>query len=312
MDYMLGLTDSSRNRMVVLALAEPIVRHAAIDVVFEVLGNTNYDELAASDVLAAGQIDDFKAFQNIIFASDAQGPYIKDGINFKVNGRDLDPDAPLLDSFLSAERNGKKYMRCDIMLEGAAVPAPASAQSMSQEEQVVEFARMMFLHQIAIGFAIDVTAPYPELLELIKYAESKGLIEVDVKKVAYNLTDEGQRVHEKYISEARDLIRRFDIYSDVDIDSSGNVHFGTGFGRDWRIPAFELEGVDPFRARFLLGLNDGEWNDLSNWMELCQDPNWYSEIFGPVELAPSIDDVGRKRMETVVDQAKELLRQQQY
>ena len=312
MDYMLGLTDSSRNRMVVLALAEQIVRHAAIDVVFEVLGNTDYDELASSDVLAAGQIDDFKAFQHIIFASDAQGPYIKDGIKFKANGHDLDPEAPLLDSFVPAERNGKKYMRCDIVLEGAAVPAPASAQSMSQEEQVTEFARMMLLHQIAIDFAIDVTKPYPELLELIKYAESKGLIEVDVKKVAYKLTDEGKRVHQKYMTEAQDLIRRFDIYADVDTDSSGNIHFGTGLGKDWRIPAFELEGVDPFRARFLLGLNDGEWNDLGNWMELCQDPNWYAEIFGPVELAPSIDDVGRKRMEAVVDQAKELLRQQQY
>lgn len=298
--------------MVVLTLAEPLMRHKAADLVFEILGNDQYNDLIAADVIAAGQIDDFKEFQKIIFGSDEEGLYIKDGINFKANGQDLDPDAPLIGSFVQAERNGKKYMRCDLLIEGAAVPLPPGAQSMSQQEQIQEFARMMLLHQISIGFSLDVTKPYPELTELISFAESKGWIEVDVKSVSYKLTDEGKRVYQKYISEAQDLIHRFDIYADVDIDSSGNAHFDTGLGKDLRVPAFELDGVDPFRARFLIGLNDGEWNNLSNWMELCQEPNWYSEIFGPVELAPSVDDIGRARMESVVDQAKSLLRQQQY
>lgn len=312
MEYLLGLTDASRSSMVVLALAEPIVRHAAAEVVFEVLANTNYDELSAADVVAAGQIDDFKAFQRIIFERDEQGLYIKDGISFKANGHDLDPDAPMIDSFVPAERDGKKYMRCDLVLEGAAVPQPATAPSMSQEEQVRQFARMMFLHQIASGALIDVTKPYAELLDLIKYAEQKGLIEVDVKSVAYKLTDEGKRLHQQYISEAQDLIARFDIYADVDLDSSGNAHFGTGLGKDLRIPAFELEGVDPFRARFIIGLNDGEWNDLDNWTQLCQDPDWYVEIFAAVEIAPSIEDIGRKRLESIIEQAKALLREQDF
>jgi len=41
-------------------------------------------------------------------------------------------------------------------------------------------------------------------------------------------------------------------------------------------------GVDPFRARFLLGLNDGEWNQLDNWLDLFENPQWYAEIFEPL------------------------------
>jgi hypothetical protein len=71
-----------------------------------------------------------------------------------------------------------------------------------------------------------------------------------------------------------------------------------------------MEGVDPFRARFLLGLNDGEWDQLSNWMELFDNPDWYAQIFEPVEAAPSVDEIGRTRMANIMDQAKTALRQQ--
>lgn len=315
MQYLIRLTDASAQRMVVLTLDETVARAPAIDVVFDIVGHENADELVNADILAAGQIDDFKALQHIVFERDAQGPFIRDGIEFMVNGRELDPDAPLISAFVPAEREGSKYMRCDLVVAGGpqaeakVVPVAAAAGS-SSEDMIKEFARILFLHEISIGFAIDVTKDFPELTEVIKYAESKAWVEVDVKKVAYKLTAEGQKVHDKYIAEAQDLIRRFDIYADVDVDSSARARFDTGLGRDLRIPAFEMEGVDPFRARFLLGLNDGEWDQLSNWMELFEDPKWYAEMFDPIERAPSVEEIGRERMASIIDQAKSALREQ--
>lgn len=311
MKYLLRLTDASAQTMIVLTLEETVVRTPAVDVVFDIVGHENPDELVGADILAAGQIDDFKSLQHIIFERDAKGPFIRDGISLTVNGRELDPDASMISAFVPAERDGSKYMRCDLAVVGgpqvAQKPAPEAA---SGEDMIKEFARILFLHQISIGFAIDVTREFPELIDVIKFAESKGWIEVDVTKVAYRLTAEGQRVHDLYIAEAQDLIRRFDIYADVDVDSSDSARFDTGLGRDLRIPAFEMEGVDPFRARFLLGLNDGEWDQLSNWLELFEDPKWYAGIFDPVERAPSVDEVGRQRMASIIDQAKSALRQQ--
>lgn len=310
MQYLLRLSDANSQRMVILTLAERLARQNAIDVVFDVLGNEDVDELVEADVLAAGQSDDFKAFQKFVFDRDEQGLFIRDGIMFSVNGLELNPDAPLLNAFVPAERDGNRYLRCDLVVAGPGQLEAKEQPQSNPQETIKELSRIFFLHQIAAGFAIDVTKDYPELSEAIAYAESKGLIEVDVKKVAYKLTAEGERLHQRYISEAQDLIRRFDIYADVDIDAGGRARFDTGLGKDFRVPAFEMEGVDPFRARFLLGLNDGEWDHLSNWYELFEDQKWYEQIFEPVETAPSVDDIGRARMSSIIDQAKSTLRQQ--
>ena len=323
MQYLLRLTDASAQQMVVLTIDEGVAKAAAIDVVLDIIGHENADELVHAEILAAGQMDDFLSLQKVIFDHDAQGAFIRDGITFTANGRDLNPDATMLSAFVSAEKDGTKYMRCDLVVLGGpqepAVPTassadansfPASSSAKSKDELIHEFARIMFLHQIAIGFAIDVTKGFPELSDVLKYAESKNWVEVDVTKVAYKLTEEGKKVHDRVIAEAQDLIRRFDIYADVDVDSTGRARFDTGLGKDLRVPAFEMGGVDPFRARFLLGLNDGEWDQLSNWMELFDNPEWYAQVFEPVEAAPSVDEIGRTRMASIMDQAKTALREQ--
>jgi hypothetical protein len=317
MQYLLRLTDASANKMLVASLPETVASNSAVDIIFDVIGCENPDELVRAEIVSEGQLEDLRALQHIIFDRDGQGFFIRDDISFKTNGRDLNPDAPLIDSFLPADKEGIKYMRCDLVVEGGAQPAGSSSAAQSGpgaaaslDAQIKELANMLFLHEIAIGFQIDVTKDYPELADAITFAERKGLIEVDVQKVSYKLTEEGRRVHDSYMAEAQDLVRRFDIYCDVDVDSSGTARFDTGLGRDLRVPAFEMEGVDPFRARFLLGLNDGEWDQLSNWFEVFEDPEWYGEIFEVVERAPSVESIGRQRMQTIMEQAKSRLRQE--
>ena len=40
------------------------------------------------------------------------------------------------------------------------------------------------------------------------------------------------------MDEAQDLIKRFDIFGDVDVDSQGTARFDTGLGRDLRVPIY--------------------------------------------------------------------------
>ena len=311
MQYLLCLSDTVARDLVVLTLPEKMVKAAAADVIFDIVGHENPDELVTADILSAGQADDLLALQKLIFDRDEQGLFIRDGISFSVNNKELDPDAPLIGAFVQAEREGQQYMRLDLCVIGGAQGEQASQTIAAGNEEIIkEFARLMFLHQVFNGFAVDVTREFPELLEVIQYAESKGWIEVDVKSVAYKLTEIGRKVHDRYIAEAQDLIRRFDIYADVDVDSLGQARFDTGLGKDLRVPVMEIEGVDPFRARFLLGLNDGEWDELSNWMELFQDKKWYADIFAPIDEAPSTEEIGQQRLASIIDQAKSELRRQ--
>ena len=316
MQYQLRLSDAGENHSCVLTLDEATANQNAIDVVFDVIGSDDIDRLVASEILAAGQTDELKALQQYIFGRDDQGSFIKDTLEFKANGRDINPDAPIKNAFSMSERDGMKYFRLDLIALDSAMPASArpaqqaaSSPEQTQETLMQDLGRAMFLHQISVGTAIDVTKDNPELEELIAWAEKEQYIEIDVKTASYKLTERGKRVHDSYIEEAQNLIKKFDIFGDVDIDRSGIAHFDTGAGRDMRIAAFEMEGVDPFRARFLLGLNDGEWDKLPDWNHLISDEQFYAEVFAPVERAASIEEIGEDKLATIIDQGKAKLRQ---
>lgn len=302
MEYLVSLSDSGKRHLVVLTLDEKTVERPAIDVVFEIIGTNNIDGLIEENVLAAGMSDDLLALQHTIFAQDAQGPFIREVVYFTANGKDLDPDAPLVKAFVRTNSERGDYNRLDLVVHDS------SCAQESQQDSIKDLARIFLLHQIAAGTPLDVTKDYPEIADLISQAEKENLIDIDVSKAAYKLTDAGKRVHDSYIQEAQDLIRRFDIFVDVDMDREGIARFDTGLGKDMRVPIFEIEGIDPFRARFLLGLNDGEWDQLTDWNEVVVDERWYSRIFATIESAPEVDDIGREILLDVIDQGKKVLR----
>jgi hypothetical protein len=352
MQYLMKLSDAAGQHMVLLTVSELEANRLAIDVVFDVVGAEDVDQLVQSNILSPGQTDDLKALQQIIFDHDAQGAFIKENISFTANGRDLDPEASMGAAFVAAERDGIKYMRCDLVVTspdmvpvkqaggfagGAASAVGASAVGASAvglapgatasgalgsgarasgaagnaEDAMKDFAQIMFLHQIAVGYQLDVTKDLAELADLIPELEKKELIEIDVQKASYKLSAAGKVLHDRYIAEAQDLIKRFDVFADADLDSSGTARFDTGLGKDLRVAAYEYAGVDPFRARFLLGINDGEWDQLSNWYQVIFDQSWYENIFAPVARAPGVDDIGREAMRSIIEQGNAAVRSEQ-
>lgn len=328
MEYLLSLSDDAHKHMVVFTLPENIVRYNAIDVVIDVIGDENIDSLVNKNLLAPGYIDDLQALQRIIFDKDDQGIFIRESVSFSANNDELNPDAPLMQAFMPAVRDGVKYFRADITVSGglklgnsakestavnstatgsAGVASAATGSTLSDSK---DFSAAFFLHQICIGRQLDVTKDHIEVDETLKLAEKEGLVEVDVKQASYRSTPKGKARHDAIMAEAQDLIRRYDIFCDVDCDSNGTARFDTGLGRDLRVPVYELEGVNPFRARFLLGLNDGEWDKMDNWTDVVEDPDWFASIMEPIERAPSLDEVGRAKLQSIVEQGKAKLRQE--
>jgi len=326
MEYLLQVADAGAQHMVVFTLSQSDVKRSAIDVVFDIIGNENPKQLIDDGVLPEGQLRDFEAVRQIIFDKDDQGFFIRDDVSLRANGKDLDPDATIAGAFLPATRDGSEYRRCDITVSGGAIGiasgagngiAPGTAPggnplASNQTGSVEELSRLMFLHQISVGKQIDVTKELAELSDIIKWAEAEGLIEIDVEEVAYKLTEKGKRRHNSYIEEAQNLILRYDIFGDVDIDSTGNIFFDSGHGKDLRVPIYELEGIDPYRARFVLGLNDGEWDHLEDWTERCTSEEWYHEIFDPIDSAPSLEYITEAQMTRVLEAGRAKMRQESH
>lgn len=293
MQYIVQLSDEPGERMVVLTLRKSDVAKPAADFVFDLIGG-DPETLAESEVINAGQIDELKAMQALIFDRDRQGFFIRDGVELVVGNKVLDPDKSFIENFSAAAEN----MRVDLKVVSPGGPLP------SKKGEIEMLARMLFLHEIAVGNTFDVTKDYAELTDLISFAEKQNLIEIDVKKAAYKLTEAGKRLHDSYIEEAQRLIKRYDIFADVDVDSMGRASFGSGVGQDIRIAVMEIDGVDPYRARFLIGLNDGEWDKLKDWREIVQDENWYQSIFKIVEFAPDAESIGKDTLRSIIDQGR--------
>ena len=105
MQHLVKVTDAANTRMVLLTVSELEASQPAIDVVFDLLGVDDLSKHTAAGILPAGQLEDMKALQEIIFDHDEQGALIREGVNFTANGADLNPDQPLSTCLREAERD---------------------------------------------------------------------------------------------------------------------------------------------------------------------------------------------------------------
>lgn len=295
MEYILRISDS-RNRAVSIKLDHKTASMPAADVIFDVLGR-DASELVASGMVSPVEQENLLAVQNAIFDHDQQGAFIRDDVRILANGHELNPDSPLKSEF---KQSGAELV-C------LAVVQSSAAGSDGAQAEMIELAQAMFIHHVGLDANIDVTTDHPEIDDLIKWGEAEGLIDIDVQKAAYKLTPKGQAYQKKLKTEAQDLIRRYDIFGDVDVDQNGKAHFDSGLGRDLRVAVFEFEGVNPYRARLLVGLNDSEWSS-ADWQDRVQDQNWYQSVFEQVDSAIHVDDVAEPELRRIIDQGRQILR----
>lgn len=277
----LTLTDGKTQ--VRLAYKPGCAAMTAEDFLFEVLAAPS-DDLISQGILALGQKLTFEALVKKIFDRDSQGLFIREGIRFSGKAGEITPETPMSEV-------GDRFC-----LEEA------------QTGRFAEYRLWFLLHMLAIGRPVDVIHVNADLEEAISDAEHQSLIEIDTQKAVYRLSSAGERLHQQLMDEAQDLIRRFDIFADVVL--SPEIRFKTGFGQDLRIPLLEQAGIDPFRARFILGLNDGEWDDLPDWAAQSNSEHFYDEVFSPVEQAPSLQEIGESTLSRVMEKAHSVMQEE--
>lgn len=282
-----------------LSVDEAMLEHAAIDVAFALLGHDRPEALVAQGLLEASDMAAFTGLQRLIFDRDDEGLFLRSGIAFEANGQAVAPGTPL-----------RQYCAGGQCRWVVRAPRPEAAAAPTVHEQVGRYAHLMLLHQVATGHAPKASKAYPALAGAIAEAERQGQLEIDPSTGRYALTPIGRRTHQNLLDEAQDLRRRFEVYGDVFLDEGPEARFGTGAGEDLRVPMLELAHLDPFRARFLAGLDEGEWNGLPAWWEHVTQSAWYAEVFAPIEAAPSVEAIGRATLERVRDQAAAYLHAQ--
>ena len=300
--YLVEVSDDSKTGKIVLPLSRAAIQRPAVQFVFDVLGQ-DPDSLVAEHGLQASDARLLAHLREVIFTRDGQELVIRDGVEFEANHSPLDPDAQLEEYFLPRpDRPGDVHI-CEIEILSA---DPDRARIRQMRAYQVMFA----LHQFKRGYQTTMT-DVDTLRPVTEEAEAKGLLRFDLSKNTFVVTPAGENAYQSLIAEAQELIGRYDVFSDVDFGKSQpEIRFGSGLGRDLRVPVWELNGINPFRARFVLGLNDGEWDALPDWPRRIVNPRWFDEIFAPIEAAPTIDSLGRPFCERIFDAGKAELRGQ--
>jgi hypothetical protein len=263
----------------------------------------------AADLVQRGWLDPagvsaLTAIQGTLFDRDAEGPFVREGVDLQGPAGSLDPDAPL-QRLLAAGPAGEPALTIAVVTPATDRPEPPAAGD-EQAETMARFQTLFVLFKLAEGALIDVTKDDPFLIEPLRRLEREKWITINVDKAAWELTPAGHAEVAQVKQEARQLITRFDIFADVD-DTGSEPRFGLGAGDDWRIPAYEMAGIDPFHARFILGLNDGEWANLADWPARTAGAEWYDAVFEPVSGAPDADTIGRARLKRVMQAGSDLV-----
>ncbi|MBU6428010.1 MAG: hypothetical protein KGR26_03285 [Cyanobacteria bacterium REEB65] len=297
--YLVELSDDARTGKLVVALPQSEIQRPAADFVFDFLGGEPA-QVGATHSLGQADVKLLSRLQQIVFDRDEQGLIIREGVGFQANRAPLDPDASFEEYFLPRpDRPGDVHI-CEIEVQ-------SGDPERARKRMMLAFQVMFVLHRSKRGYQTTMT-DVDTLAPITDEAESKGLLRFDMAKETFILTEQGQKAYQSLVDEAQQLIARYDLYSDVDCGRDGTIRFQTGLGEDLRVPIWERNGINVFRARFVLGLNDGEWDELPNWPRRITDPRWFDEIFAPIEQAPTVEQVGSERCERIFDEGKRVLR----
>lgn len=273
-----------------VVLSQGEMHGTAADLVFGVLGDP--DDAIRRFGLDRDRAMVLETLHRRVFVGSGPDLEIREGVEILAGEEPLDPEAPVRQLFADAR--------------GPVVLTVRSDDEASRQARHMQAYGLMGLVWASREDGLVLGADKVERMQdLLLLAERRDLLRHDPARHRFVLTETGRRMAEGLEREAEELVHRFDLFADVSGRSGGTIRFGTGHGEDLRIPMWERAGLEPFRARFVLGLLDGEFAEDPEFPLVLQRAAWFAKVFAPVEEAPHAEDMPPGALERVADAAAE-------
>lgn len=130
------------------------------------------------------------------------------------------------------------------------------------------------------------------VLSIAADLQSRGILSLPEPTDAFEITEEGRRTLGDMIAETESYIDQYDQFKDVTYDLDADlVEFDTGFGEDFRVQVYDVEGLDIYRTVFLLRMYDGTLDEYTGtWTERIGSEDFFNEILQPVLDRDHVDD----------------------
>src|SRR3954451_2033229 len=106
MSITIQLAAHGGRRHATITVDDEFADRPAADFVFDVLGAEDLDAMAKDGVVSEADLPDMRAIQSAAFDRDEEVFFIRDGVIFTANGRELNPDQPLAAVLMKVDNEG--------------------------------------------------------------------------------------------------------------------------------------------------------------------------------------------------------------
>jgi len=205
-----------------------------------------------------------------------------------------------------ADDNITTYKLIDIVLDISNAVDPFYLINEEQKIAMLDDFRQIFILYIMdkLGYFPD-PKDITELSTLINEIDKQGLIYHD--NIKYCLTPKSDSLLKSIADEAEFYINNYDIYGDVYIKGYKKIMFYTGYGDNLIVPVFLKEGINPYRALFLVALYLGNLDELAFDLGRLFLNETFERIYSSISNSLDEKEIGSDLLSRIIVEGKSKL-----
>ena len=212
--------------------------------------------------------------------------------------------------------DGCSYNLLDLVLEVHDNLDPFSEMTDDQKETMLRDFRGLF-----ILYLIDRFGDQPKLQDAEHEAAGKlsilleHLASEEIGLIAFDgepfITPGGHDLLSSIIEEAEFYIDNYDIFGDVYVKGASEIRFNAGYGDNLIVPVFVREGIDPYRALFVVALYLGNLDHLVPDLAVLFSEEPFRQLFSFIAHSATAEDVGIELLDSIIQAGRSKVEEKQ-
>lgn len=206
--------------------------------------------------------------------------------------------------------DGHSYNLLDLVLEVHDNIDPFSGMTDEYKENMLKDFRGLFVLYLMDKFDYEPESQTDQLAATLDHLASAE-IDLIASDGGFFITPGGYDLLGSIIDEAESYIDNYDIFGDVHVKNASEMEFNTGCGDNLIVPVFTHEGIDPYRAFFIVALYLGNLDHLVLELDMLFTEEPFRQLFSLIAHSKTAEDVGTELLNRVIQSGRWKIEEEQ-